>query len=107
MLCCQSAVVTASWYTNPQTEAFCRLIDIPNQINPIPEGFEEAQAAARLVEAEAKEKRAAAMAEQKRQMLEQAKREALEMVQLAGDAVDEEPEGETPDVGVGTGGVVV
>lgn len=24
------------WYTNPQTEAFCRWLDIPNQINPPP-----------------------------------------------------------------------
>ncbi|SPO24860.1 related to lariat-debranching enzyme [Ustilago trichophora] len=26
-----------SWYTNPQTEAFCRLVGIENQINPRPE----------------------------------------------------------------------
>lgn len=25
------------WYTNPQTEAFCRMLDIPNKINPPPE----------------------------------------------------------------------
>ncbi|KAF8901740.1 lariat debranching enzyme, C-terminal domain-containing protein [Gymnopilus junonius] len=24
------------WYTNPQTEAFCRMLDIPNKINPPP-----------------------------------------------------------------------
>lgn len=26
----------APWYTNPQTEAFCRMLDIPNKINPPP-----------------------------------------------------------------------
>jgi len=24
------------WYTNPQTEAFCRMLDIENKINPHP-----------------------------------------------------------------------
>ncbi|KJA13064.1 hypothetical protein HYPSUDRAFT_209851, partial [Hypholoma sublateritium FD-334 SS-4] len=24
------------WYTNPQTEVFCRMLDIPNKINPPP-----------------------------------------------------------------------
>lgn len=26
----------APWYTNPQTESFCRMLDIPNKINPPP-----------------------------------------------------------------------
>ncbi|KAF8069261.1 lariat debranching enzyme, C-terminal domain-containing protein [Lyophyllum atratum] len=27
-----------SWYTNPQTEAFCKMLEIPNKINPPPKG---------------------------------------------------------------------
>ena len=27
---------SAPWYTNPQTEAFCHMLDIPNKINPPP-----------------------------------------------------------------------
>jgi hypothetical protein len=26
----------AAWYTNPQTEAFCGMLAIPNKINPAP-----------------------------------------------------------------------
>lgn len=26
----------AAWYTNPQTEAFCTLLDIENKVNPVP-----------------------------------------------------------------------
>ncbi|KAG5643596.1 hypothetical protein DXG03_000604 [Asterophora parasitica] len=26
------------WYTNPQTEAFCKMLEIPNKINPPPKG---------------------------------------------------------------------
>ncbi|KAJ1034195.1 hypothetical protein NDA18_001061 [Ustilago nuda] len=29
------------WYTNPQTEAFCRLVGIENKINPRPHGLEQ------------------------------------------------------------------
>jgi len=25
------------WYTNPQTEAFCRMLDLDNKINPPPQ----------------------------------------------------------------------
>lgn len=28
-----------AWYTNPQTEAFCRFIGVENKINPRPKGF--------------------------------------------------------------------
>ncbi|KAF8519827.1 lariat debranching enzyme, C-terminal domain-containing protein [Gautieria morchelliformis] len=28
-----------SWYTNPQTEAFARLLEIPNKVNPVPPGM--------------------------------------------------------------------
>ncbi|KAH9483024.1 Lariat debranching enzyme [Psilocybe cubensis] len=31
-----SVLDAAPWYTNPQTEAFCRMLDIPNKINPPP-----------------------------------------------------------------------
>jgi hypothetical protein len=27
---------TAAWYTNPQTEAFCALLEIENKVNPVP-----------------------------------------------------------------------
>jgi hypothetical protein len=27
----------AAWYTNPQTEAFCGMLGIPNKINPAPQ----------------------------------------------------------------------
>lgn len=30
--------VAVSWYTNPQTEAFARLLQIPNKVNPVPAG---------------------------------------------------------------------
>lgn len=30
---------TAAWYTNPQTIAFCDMLQIPNKINPFPPGF--------------------------------------------------------------------
>ncbi len=33
-----------AWYTNPQTEAFCRFVGIENKINPRPKGFPPAQA---------------------------------------------------------------
>ena len=26
----------AAWYTNPQTEAFCGMLGLPNKINPAP-----------------------------------------------------------------------
>ena len=42
---------TASWYTNPQTLALCKLLDIENKINPAPPGFKAAQAAAAVVAA--------------------------------------------------------
>ncbi|KAK4048773.1 lariat debranching enzyme [Microbotryomycetes sp. JL201] len=32
-----------SWYTNPQTEAFCKLVGIENQINPVPQEYKLAQ----------------------------------------------------------------
>ncbi|KAM0792058.1 hypothetical protein ACM66B_004764 [Microbotryomycetes sp. NB124-2] len=32
-----------SWYTNPQTEAFCKLVDIENRINPVPQEYKLAQ----------------------------------------------------------------
>lgn len=70
----------ASWYTNPQTEAFCDMIGIPNQINPVPAGFKEAQEKARvefeIAEAAAVKERAAAKA----QALKEAREEALKMV---------------------------
>ncbi|PVF95639.1 hypothetical protein CPB86DRAFT_568097 [Serendipita vermifera] len=28
-----------SWYTNPQTEAFCALIEVENKVNPVPPGY--------------------------------------------------------------------
>jgi hypothetical protein len=28
----------APWYTNPQTEAFCRMLELENKINPPPPG---------------------------------------------------------------------
>lgn len=40
----------ASWYTNPQTEAFCAMLGIPNMINPVPAGFKEAQAAQKVLD---------------------------------------------------------
>ncbi|ORY75321.1 Metallo-dependent phosphatase-like protein [Leucosporidium creatinivorum] len=83
-----------SWYTNPQTEAFCALIGIPNQINPVPEGFREAQAAAAFA-VEAEQKAAALAAEEaKKQTLAEARAEALREVEEAGTLVDEEPVGE-------------
>ena len=42
---------TASWYTNPQTEALCKLLGIENKINPMPAGFREARAAAATISA--------------------------------------------------------
>ncbi|CED82393.1 RNA lariat debranching enzyme [Phaffia rhodozyma] len=30
----------AAWYTNPQTLAFCTMLQIENKINPVPAGFE-------------------------------------------------------------------
>ncbi|KAF5378876.1 hypothetical protein D9615_006902 [Tricholomella constricta] len=30
------------WYTNPQTEAFCAMLEIPNKINPPPKGVPKA-----------------------------------------------------------------
>jgi len=29
---------SASWYTNPQTEALTQLLQIPNKVNPVPPG---------------------------------------------------------------------
>jgi lariat debranching enzyme len=29
-------IFLAPWYTNPQTEAFCRMLDLENKINPHP-----------------------------------------------------------------------
>jgi lariat debranching enzyme len=29
-------LMAAAWYTNPQTEAFCGMLGIPNKINPAP-----------------------------------------------------------------------
>lgn len=29
----------ASWFTNPQTEAFCALIEVENKVNPVPVDF--------------------------------------------------------------------
>lgn len=55
----------ASWYTNPQTEAFCTLLGIPNQINPAPEGFKEAQALRQAAEAQAQATRQALADEEK------------------------------------------
>lgn len=65
--------MTVSWYTNPQTEAFCAMLGIPNKINPVPEGFKEAQAAAKLVEEEMRVKREA----EEKIELERMKKEAL------------------------------
>jgi hypothetical protein len=31
--------VAVSWYTNPQTEAFARLLQVANKVNPVPEGM--------------------------------------------------------------------
>ena len=31
--------LTASWYTNPQTEALARLLQMPNKVNPVPAGM--------------------------------------------------------------------
>lgn len=33
-----TALIKAAWYTNPQTEAFCGMLQIPNRINPAPIG---------------------------------------------------------------------
>ncbi len=32
-----------SWYTNPQTEAFCRMLRLENKINPVPAEFRQQQ----------------------------------------------------------------
>ena len=85
---------TASWYTNPQTEALCDLLSIPNQINPIPAGFKEAQAAAALATEAAQKAAALAAEEAKKQALADARAEALKQVEEAGTLIDEEPVGE-------------
>lgn len=86
-------IPAASWYTNPQTEALCALLQIDNRINPVPPGFREAQAAAaeaaKVAEAarveEARE--AGRVAEDgRRAALAEAKRAALEMVDAQGEA---------------------
>ena len=35
----QFITIIASWYTNPQTEAFTQLLQIPNKVNPVPAGM--------------------------------------------------------------------
>jgi len=42
-----------SWYTNPQTEALARLLQIPNKINPVPAGMAPPKVQAPEVPAEA------------------------------------------------------
>lgn len=32
---------TGSWYTNPQTEAFCEMLGLTNKVNPIPPEFRQ------------------------------------------------------------------
>lgn len=88
------SLLAASWYTNPQTEAFCDLLDIPNQINPVPAGFKEAQAAAALAAEAAQKAAAIAATEATKQALAEARAEALKQVEEAGTIVDEEPVGE-------------
>ncbi|GAA6016947.1 hypothetical protein JCM11491_006921 [Sporobolomyces phaffii] len=79
------AVRIPSWFTNPQTVAFSSMLGIENKINPIPEGYVEAMRLAHA--ARDAEDQARLRAE-----LEQAKRDALREVDLAGERIDEEPE---------------
>ncbi|KAL8277303.1 hypothetical protein RQP46_010256 [Phenoliferia psychrophenolica] len=79
-----------SWYTNPQTEAFCEMIGIPNQINPMPEGFKEAQEKMRVEAEAAAVEQAKVRAEAKAKALKEAREEALKMVD---DVPVEEEEG--------------
>lgn len=39
---CMASICAAPWYTNPQTEALCRMLEIENKINPVPKGMEVA-----------------------------------------------------------------
>ncbi|GAA5844346.1 hypothetical protein JCM5353_008466 [Sporobolomyces roseus] len=76
----QGSVRIPSWYTNPQTLALSSLLQIENKINPVPEGYAEAMAL-----------RKAENAERMKKELEEAKREALREVEMAGERIDEEP----------------
>lgn len=67
----------ASWYTNPQTEAFSEMLGIPNKINPVPAGFKEAQAAAKVVE----EARIKEQVVREKEALDEMRREALRMLE--------------------------
>ncbi|GAA5905107.1 RNA lariat debranching enzyme [Sporobolomyces salmoneus] len=85
------AVRIPSWFTNPQTSAFSSMLGIENKINPIPEGYLEAMELAKKTREEAERKRL-------KEELEEAKREALREVEMAGERIDEEPKGEEEPV---------
>ncbi|KAI5477801.1 RNA lariat debranching enzyme [Pseudohyphozyma bogoriensis] len=74
-----------AWYTNPQTEALCDLIGIPNQINPVPEGFREAQAAELAAQKQAEEEAKIAREKAKAEALAAARAEALALVDAVGE----------------------
>lgn len=67
----------ASWYTNPQTEAFSEMLGIPNKINPMPAGFKEAQAAAKVLE----DARLAEQVVRDKEALAEMRKEALRMLE--------------------------
>ncbi|KAK4698926.1 lariat debranching enzyme, partial [Phenoliferia sp. Uapishka_3] len=69
-----------SWYTNPQTEAFCEMLGIPNQINPVPAGFKEAQEKMRIENEKREVENVKSRAEAKAKALKEAREEALRMV---------------------------
>lgn len=72
---------TATWYTNPQTEALCELLGLENRINPVPPGFKEAQAAAQAAALEAAKEATAREDAEKQAALDEAKRAALAMIE--------------------------
>lgn len=75
----------ACWFTNPQTIEFSKMLGIENKINPIPEGYLESLELERKARDEAEKVKL-------KEELEQAKREALRQVEMAGERIDEEPE---------------
>ena len=67
----------ASLYTNPQTEAVSEMLGSPNKINPVPEGFKEAQAAAKVLE----DARLAEQVVRDKEALAEMRKEALRMLE--------------------------
>ncbi|GAA5966319.1 hypothetical protein JCM3765_005256 [Sporobolomyces pararoseus] len=84
----QGSIRIPCWYTNPQTIEFSKMLGIENKINPIPEGYLENLELEKKARDEAEKLRL-------KEELEQAKREALKQVEMAGERIDEEPLNET------------